>query len=55
MFSLSFADLPACVNHGRQAACVKALRPLCGAQGAALTQAFLPGSFSAMWGMGGES
>jgi len=52
MFSLPFADLPACVNHGREAARVKALRPLRGASDAALTQAFLLGNFSAMWGMG---
>ncbi len=36
----------------REAARVKALRPLCGAPDAALTRAFLPGNFSAMWGMG---
>ena len=39
-------------KYGREAARVKALRPLRGAQGAALTQAFLLGNFSAMWGMG---
>jgi hypothetical protein len=53
MFSLSFADLPACVNHGRPVACVKALRPLRGAQGAALTQAFLLGNFLRYVGNGG--
>jgi len=39
-------------QHGREAARVKALRPLRGASDAALTQAFLLGNFSAMWGMG---
>ena len=44
--------LPHHCQYGREAARVKALRPLRGAQGAALTQAFLLGNFSAMWGMG---
>jgi hypothetical protein len=45
-------NIPHFLQHGREAAGVKALRPLRGAQDAALTQAFLLGTFSAMWGMG---
>jgi len=37
---------------GRETTRVKALRPLRCAPDAALTQAFLPVRFSAMWGMG---
>jgi len=51
-FERSPADYsPHIYEHCREAARVKALRPLRGAQDAALTQAFLPGHFSAMWGM----
>jgi hypothetical protein len=39
-------------KYSREATRVKALRPLRGAPDAALTQAFLPVHFSAMWGMG---
>jgi hypothetical protein len=42
---------PTSEQYGREAARVKALRPLCGAENAALTQAFLPARHSAMWGM----
>ena len=50
-FERSRTTSPHIYEHCREAARAKALRPLCGAPSAALTQASLPGRFSAMWGM----
>ena len=46
VLSASLSDqTPTSEQYGREAARVKALRPLRGARNAALTQAFLPGRF----------